>query len=44
MDAWSLWELETFVTNLSRRLELDGTAARLVAHRIDGLVELCRAS
>ena len=41
MDRLVLWELETFVTDLSERLGLDDTAARLVAlDRIDGLVEL----
>ena len=40
-DRLVLWELETFVTDLSERLGLDDTAARLVAlDRIDGLVEL----
>ncbi|OFR55910.1 adenylate cyclase [Actinomyces sp. HMSC075C01] len=41
MDRLVLWELETFVTDLSERLGLDDTSARLVAlDRIDGLVEL----
>ena len=41
MDRLVLWELETFVMDLSERLGLDDTAARLVAlDRIDGLVEL----
>ncbi|OLO57025.1 adenylate/guanylate cyclase domain-containing protein [Actinomyces oris] len=41
MDRLVLWELETFVTDLSERLRLDDTSARLVAlDRIDGLVEL----
>ena len=41
MDRLVLWQLETFVTDLSERLGLDDTAARLVAlDRIDGLVEL----
>ena len=41
MNRLVLWELETFVTDLSERLGLDDTAARLVAlDRIDGLVEL----
>ena len=41
MDRLVLWELETFVTDLSERLDLDDTSARLVAlDRIDGLVDL----
>ncbi|OLO52449.1 adenylate/guanylate cyclase domain-containing protein [Actinomyces oris] len=41
MDRLVLWELETFVTDLSERLGLDDTSARLVAlDRIDDLVEL----
>ena len=41
MDRLVLWQLETFVMDLSERLGLDDTAARLVAlDRIDGLVEL----
>ena len=41
MDRLVLWELETFVTDLSERLGLDDTSARLVAlDRIDGFVEL----
>ena len=41
MDRLVLWELETFVTDLSERLGLDDTSARLVAlDRIDSLVEL----
>ena len=41
MDRLVLWELETFVTDLSERLSLDDTSARLVAlDRIDSLVDL----
>ncbi|TFH53803.1 adenylate/guanylate cyclase domain-containing protein [Actinomyces viscosus] len=41
MDRLVLWELETFVTDLSERLDLDDTSARLVAlDRIDSLVDL----
>ena len=41
MDRLVLWELETFVTDLGERLDLDDTSARLVAlDRIDGLVDL----
>ena len=41
MDRLVLWELETFVTDLSERLGLDDTSARLVTlDRIDGLVEI----
>ena len=41
MDRLVLWELETFVTDLSERLGLDDTSARLVAlDRIADLVEL----
>ena len=41
MDRLVLWELETFVTDLIERFDLDDTSARLVAlDRIDKLVDL----
>ena len=41
MDRLVLWELETFVTDLIERFDLDDTSARLVAlDRIDELVDL----